>query len=109
MLPYSEDMADVVQDRVDELHELLLETEDRRSRAGAHLELARLAFRRRRVDMAIRHYREALILDPQLETARAALRSLGVLTEVSSRSRGTRRRMRGVWARLLRRRGRDET
>lgn len=64
-------------DRTAELHRLLLETEDDQLRARAHLELAGIAMQKRRMDIAIRHLREALLLDPRLETARNALRSMG--------------------------------
>ena len=71
-------MAPQASERVAELHRLLLETEDGQKRAQAHLELGRLALRDRRVDIAIRHLREALWLDPKLETARQMLRGMGV-------------------------------
>lgn len=67
-----------VEDRVAELHRVLLETEEDRTRARAHLELGALALGERRVDLAIRHFREALHLDPKLERARSALAHMGV-------------------------------
>ena len=72
--------------RVAELHRLLVEEQDERQRAEAHLELGRIAIDQRRPDLAIRHFREALLLHPGLDRARDALRTLGEL----SRQRDTR-------------------
>jgi len=63
--------------RVAELHTLLVEEQDEGRRAEAHLELGRIALEQRRPDLAIRHFREALLLKPGLERARQALRALG--------------------------------
>jgi hypothetical protein len=52
--------------RVAELHQLLVEEQDGGRRAEAHLELGRLALEQRRPDLAIRHFREALLLEPGL-------------------------------------------
>jgi hypothetical protein len=70
-------MEDRISERVAALHRLLVETEDDQRRAAAHLDLGRIALDRRRVDLAVRHFREALLLEPDLEAASAALRALG--------------------------------
>jgi tetratricopeptide (TPR) repeat protein len=70
------------EDRAAELRRLLVEEPDARRRAEAHFELGRLALGKRRPDLAIRHFREALLLEPKLERARAALRNLGELSRV---------------------------
>jgi hypothetical protein len=74
---YMRSMASPPSSRVAALHRLLVETEDDGLRAEAHVELAQLAMERRRVDLAIRHLREALLLDPDQEMARRWLRRLG--------------------------------
>ncbi|MFH1469507.1 MAG: tetratricopeptide repeat protein [Pseudomonadota bacterium] len=68
--------------RAAELHRLLVEEPDPGRRAEAHFELGRIALGRRRPDLAIRHFREALLLEPKLERARAALKNLGELSRV---------------------------
>jgi tetratricopeptide (TPR) repeat protein len=72
--------------RVAELHRLLVEEQDERQRAEAHLELGRIALEQRRPDLAIRHFREALLLQPGLERARQALRTLGEYSRVRDAS-----------------------
>ncbi len=97
--------------RVAELHRLLLETVEGRARAEAHMELGRIALDQRRADLAIRHFREALLLEPGLDHARSALRALGEYsrTQASSvvgtgRGRG---RLRELFARIRRRKEED--
>jgi tetratricopeptide (TPR) repeat protein len=70
--------------RVAELHRLLVEEQDEARRAEAHLELGRIALEQRRPDLAIRHFREALLLEPGLERAKQALRALGELSRIRS-------------------------
>ncbi len=85
--------------KVARLQKVLLETEDEGERARVHLELGRMALEWRRVDQAIRHFKEALVLDPNLENARAALHSLGAgITEAAP---GPLARNRGFMGRLL--------
>ncbi len=72
--------------RVAELHRLLVEEQDEGRRAEVHLELGRIALEQRRPDLAIRHFREALLLQPGLERARQALRALGELSRVADAS-----------------------
>ena len=83
------------EDRAAELHRLLVEEPDARRRAEAHFELGRMALGRRRPDLAIRHFREALLLEPKLERARTALRNLGELSRVRDPSFVTRDAGRG--------------
>ena len=91
--------------RVAELHRLLVEEPDEGLRAEAHMELGRLALDQRRPDLAIRHFREALLLQPGLDRARAALRALGEYSRVrdssvASEGRG-RRAIRRLFGKLL--------
>lgn len=92
--------------RVAELHRLLVEEPDEGRRAEAHMELGRIALEQRRPDLAIRHFREALLLEPGLERAREALRALGEYSQVgdpshAGRGRG-RRAIRKLFGRLKR-------
>ena len=92
--------------RVAELHRLLVEEPDEHRRADAHVELGRIALDRRRPDLAIRHFREALLLEPGLERAKDALRALGEYSRVQDSSaaekgRG-RRAIRKLFGRLKR-------
>jgi hypothetical protein len=50
------------------------------------MELGRLALDQRRPDLAIRHFKEALLLQPGLERAREALRALGEYSRTRERS-----------------------
>lgn len=65
-----------------ELLEVLVEQQDPRLRARAHLELSWLAVKANRRDAAIRHLREALELDEHLQQARRRLKELGGLREI---------------------------
>ncbi len=92
--------------RVAELHLLLVEEQDEGRRAEAHMELGRIALEQRRPDLAIRHFREALLLKPGLERARQALRALGERSRIHGSSthgdgRG-RRAIRKLFSRLRR-------
>jgi len=93
--------------RVAELQRLLVEEPDLGRRAEAHVELGRLALARRRPDLAILHFREALLLEPGFERARAALRALGELSRQREPSFATagrgRAAVRSLFARLWRR------
>lgn len=90
--------------RVAELHKLLVEELDEGKRAEAHLELGRIALEQRRPDLAIRHFREALLLEPGLDRARKALRALGEYSRIreSSMAQGGRgrRAIRRLFGRL---------
>lgn len=77
-------MGEPVPERVAALHRLLVETEDDLLRAEAHVELAQIALEKRRVDLAIRHFREAVLLDPSRDSARKWLRTLGEAAQVPS-------------------------
>ena len=62
--------------RVERLHMVLTDTEDDGERGSVHLELARMAISDGRVELAVRHLGEALILDLHLEHARTLLHEL---------------------------------
>ena len=76
---------------------LQLLDEDEEKRAEAHILLAEGAIRRRRVDLAIRHYREVLILDPKHQ------RALQALTRLGANERPKDRDLRSKLRRLVRR------
>lgn len=87
--------------RTAELQRLLVERPDPGERARVHLELGRLALDGRRVDLAIRHFREALLLDPRLDNARQALHALGEYSRVQVASPDRRGRLRQALGRFL--------
>lgn len=89
------------EERLAELHRLLVEAADPSVRARAHVELGRHALGSRRVDLAIRHFREALVLDRHLDIARQALHSLGEESQVRETSGGRRTALRGMLRRML--------
>ena len=89
------------EERIAELHRLLVEAADPSVRARAHVELGRHALGSRRVDLAIRHFREALVLDRHLEAARQALHSLGEESQVREPSGRRRTALRSVLRRVL--------
>ena len=62
--------------RVERLHLVLTDTEDDGERGSVHLELARMAISDGRIELAVRHLGEALILDLHLEHARTLLHEL---------------------------------
>jgi len=91
-------MTDELRDRVAELHRVLVEQADPLERAHAHVELGQINLDEGKGTLAIRHYREALKLDPSMHTAREALRSLGdasvaAVSQGSERGRRTLRRV----------------
>lgn len=95
--------------RVAQLHRLLVEEQDEGRRAEAHLELGRIAMEQRRPDLAIRHFREALLLQPGLERARQALRALGELSRVRDPSMTPQGRGRSAIRRLFGRLGKGDS
>ena len=84
-------MSDIDQDKLTALQAQLMELRDDGLRSRVHLELGRLWVRWDRLELAARHFQEALFLDPQLQDARqqlARLRSvLPVPAETSKRAR----------------------
>lgn len=60
----------------DDLQRVLVFDRDHRRRALAHFQLGNLALRQERRESAIQHFREALVLDARLESARARLNDL---------------------------------
>ena len=67
--------------RITELHGALIEVQDTWQRAEIHLELGALALKDGRVEMAARHFKEALILEPAFEAAERRLAELGMSEE----------------------------
>ena len=65
-----------VSPRVAALHHALMETLDPRARAHIHVELGGLALGAGHLDSAKRHFQEALVLDPRLDSARRWLAEL---------------------------------
>lgn len=59
------------------LQQVLMEANDPGERAAAHLELGRIALRDGQLEGAVRHLKEALVLDRRLHAARALLAELG--------------------------------
>ncbi len=59
------------------LQQVLMEASDPGQRAAAHLELGRIALRDGQLEGAVRHLKEALVLDRRLHAARALLAELG--------------------------------
>ncbi len=94
---------DPADERIAELHRILVEASDLTVRARAHVELGRHALAHRRVDLAIRHFREALLLDGRLESARHALHELGEESCMEAPSTGKRAALRRVLRRVLNR------
>lgn len=80
-----------------ELHRELMEQTDPAHRARVHLELGTIALREGRMDSAVRHFREALTLDPRLDAARRRL------AEIGQRESPVPPRVRGLLSRLTRR------
>jgi predicted negative regulator of RcsB-dependent stress response len=60
----------------DDLQRVLVFDRDHRRRALAHFRLGDMALRQERRDSAIQHFREALVLDARMESARVRLNDL---------------------------------
>jgi hypothetical protein len=91
---------------IDDLQSRLMDTRDVRERARIHLELGRIALSDGRLEVAVRHLREALVLDHRLEQARKLLQDLGQASRVQiSKAGGRRKAMRVLLGRLRRRSG----
>ena len=82
--------------RIAELHRCLVEETDDAARARMHLELGAIAARAGKLDVAARHFREALAFEPGLAAARAGLAHLGTRPE-GERRRDVVRRALGRW------------
>ena len=79
--------------RLEQLQRLLMEEEDPSARARAHMELARIAVTRGEAELASRHLKEALELDPRLKRARERLHEVEELSQVvREKVRGRRQR-----------------
>lgn len=90
-------------DHVARLQARLLETPGDAARARIHLELGRIALRDGRLEVAVRHFKEALVLDRRLESARQLLVDLGEGSRIAA-ARGDRRKaVRGLLSRFRRR------
>ena len=98
-------MATRERSEVEQLHMALIDTEMDGERASIHLELGRLAWGDGRMELAVRHLKEALVLDFHLEQARTLLQELGESTIATiPGTRKSRNAFRNV-VRRLRRRG----
>jgi len=90
-------------DPVEVLQARLVDTLDEGERARIHLELGRLALSDGRLEVAVRHLREALVLDIRLEQARKLLQDLGAASRVQiSKAGGRRNAMRALLGRMRR-------
>ena len=78
-------------DTVDQLQARLMDTLDAGPRARIHLELGRRALSDGRLETAVRHLREALVLDHRLEQARKHLQDLGQASRAQLAGAGGRR------------------
>ena len=89
-----------------DLQRLLLDTRDPLKRARVHLRLGHLALSEGDDEVAIRHFREALMLDHALEEARAVLGRLGEISTLilEQPPEGSRRMaLRGMVRRIIKR------
>ena len=90
--------------QVESLHMALIDTDDDGERGSIHLELGRMALSDGRMELAARHFKEALVLDLHLEQARVLLVELGESTIASIQPRtGARSALRAMARRLRRR------
>ena len=96
-------MAEDRDTRVAELQARLVDCRDPLERARVHLELATLALAAGRGEAAVRHLREALLLDRGLDRARAMLRELGEVTQVGGGSARRRDAVKGLLSKVRRR------
>ncbi len=79
--------------RLAQLQRVLMEEEDPSARARAHMDLARIAVTRGEAELASRHLKEALEMDPRLKRARERLQEVEELSQVMrSKVRGRRKR-----------------
>lgn len=90
---------------IDDLQSRLMDTRDVQERARIHLELGRIALSDGRLEVAVRHLREALVLDQRLEQARKLLQELGQASRVQISKAGGRRKAMRVLLGRIRRRG----
>ncbi|GEM_PF-3195811 len=90
-----------------DLQRILLDTRDPLKRARAHLRLGQLALQEGDHEVAVRHFREALMLDAALDEARSSLRRLGELSTLvldELPKQGSRRfALRGMVRKIIRR------
>lgn len=93
---------DPLPERVETLQRRLMELTDPRARAEIHLDLGAMAVRDGRLDHAGRHFREALVLEPRLERARALLHELGEVSRIQVSRVGRRASMRSLLGRIRR-------
>lgn len=97
-------MAEDRDRRVDELQARLVDLQDPLERARIHLELASSAMAAGRPEAAVRHLREALLLDRGLHRARAMLRELGEVTKIGGGSTRRRDAVKSLLGKVRRRR-----
>ena len=89
--PNDDVLAPDVEARVAELHSALMNTVDEASRGRIHLELGRHCLKAGRLESAVRHLREALLLDTRLDAARSLLHELGEGSRLQEGRAGQRR------------------
>jgi Flp pilus assembly protein TadD len=82
------------------LQAVLIESGDPGVRARAHLDLGRLLMAEGRVEQAVRHLREALLLDRRLLAARTLLSELGEGSALHTAGEGKRGIARALLGRL---------
>lgn len=91
-------------DRISDLQARLVDTRDDAERARIHLELGRIALANGRLEVAVRHLREALVLDQRLDQARRLLQDLGAASRVQiSKAGGRRKAMRALLGKIRKR------
>lgn len=82
-----------------------MEATDPLKRAAAHLELGRIALRDGQLEGAVRHLKEALVLDRRLHAARALLAELGEASTLQVTGGGRRGIARALLGRIRGRTG----
>jgi hypothetical protein len=84
----------------------LIDIDDDGERGSIHLELGRIALADSRVELAARHFKEALVLDLHLEQARTLLLELGEGTLATIQAKtGPRAAVRAIFRRVRRVKG----
>jgi len=96
-------MSMLDQERLAQLQSQLMELRDDGLRGRVHLELGRFWVRWDRLELAARHFQEALLLDPQLQDARLQLTRLRSLVPAPASEATRRGRVRSFAKRIYRR------
>jgi len=93
-------MSALDQDKLAALQSQLMELRDDGLRGRVHLELGKLWIRWGRLELANRHFQEALLLDPQLQDARLQLSRLRAVLPAPAAETSKRARVRSFVKRL---------